>query len=79
MTQVCDRENDGPEAAAPAVGQSRLLVLASSMLARATTRMIFGCSLRTRQGARPDCSVSGSWSRFRCRGVIAEDILARVR
>jgi hypothetical protein len=53
MTQVCDRENDGPEAAAPAVGQSRLLVLASSMLARATTRMIFGCSLRTRQGARP--------------------------
>jgi len=40
MTQVCDRENDGPEAAAPAVGQSRLLVLASSMLARATTRMI---------------------------------------
>jgi len=34
-----ERENDGPEAAAAAVGHSHLLalILASSMLARATT------------------------------------------
>jgi hypothetical protein len=37
-----ERENDGPEAAAAAVGHSHLVALipASSMLARATTRMI---------------------------------------
>ena len=37
-----ERENDGPEAAATAVGHSHLLalILASLMLARATKRMI---------------------------------------
>jgi hypothetical protein len=41
------------EAAAAAVGQSRLLVLASSMLARATTRMILAAvCVRVRAHAR---------------------------